>query len=449
MYVTLHGSFVQNQSAGVSPSVFFSFFSPLIIAACMAAVGLFHKRLASLATKPPLVAAATLLALAGSLVMVSTDRGETLRHAASLATHVLLDVLLVSWLKVLSDFDLEIIVKKIPGILSVTGIGTALLLWAPLPLRYALFVALPLAHLAAILHANKTSPSAPIAVEGARAPTIAEVLATTGLFCVASGILLSLTRFTRADELSTPFYFFFLAEIGLTLLAASAITFTQSYLLRKTQANSFSPLPLVSPIVCAGVFAVAFALPDKQATLSSMGLACYNLVFVVAFIVVAKHYACSVIQLFAFGRSVYSVASAASNFLVLTFASSRADDVFAVELFVLVFACQIVAVLGFAVCLIVRNDAKQESAAHDEPREEAKPSVIAQLSGRYKLSERETEVMAQLVKGRSIKRTAEELYVSQGTVNTYLRRIYQKMGIHTRQELLDLFDTEKEQTKGR
>ena len=34
-------------------------------------------------------------------------------------------------------------------------------------------------------------------------------------------------------------------------------------------------------------------------------------------------------------------------------------------------------------------------------------------------------------------------------MNTYLRRIYQKMGIHTRQELLDLFDTEKEQAKGR
>ena len=56
---------------------------------------------------------------------------------------------------------------------------------------------------------------------------------------------------------------------------------------------------------------------------------------------------------------------------------------------------------------------------------------------------------ALFIKGRSVKRTSEELFLSTGTVNTYLRRIYQKMDIHTRQELLDLFDAEKEQARGR
>ena len=42
-----------------------------------------------------------------------------------------------------------------------------------------------------------------------------------------------------------------------------------------------------------------------------------------------------------------------------------------------------------------------------------------------------------------MKRAAEELYLSVGTVNTYVKRIYAKMGIHTRQALIDLFDEAK------
>lgn len=45
-----------------------------------------------------------------------------------------------------------------------------------------------------------------------------------------------------------------------------------------------------------------------------------------------------------------------------------------------------------------------------------------------------------LLKGRTIARIQEELFISAGTVNTHTRHIYQKMGIHDRQQLLDLAD---------
>lgn len=54
------------------------------------------------------------------------------------------------------------------------------------------------------------------------------------------------------------------------------------------------------------------------------------------------------------------------------------------------------------------------------------------------LSRREVEIMQYLCKGRSRPYIAETLYLSENTVRTHSRRIYTKLDIHNRQELLDL-----------
>lgn len=68
--------------------------------------------------------------------------------------------------------------------------------------------------------------------------------------------------------------------------------------------------------------------------------------------------------------------------------------------------------------------------AADEP--------LAALKARYGLSERETEVMALLARGYTQKRVAEELSVSVNSVQTYAKTLYRKLGVHSRQEIIDL-----------
>ena len=53
------------------------------------------------------------------------------------------------------------------------------------------------------------------------------------------------------------------------------------------------------------------------------------------------------------------------------------------------------------------------------------------------LSKREAEVLALALRGRTNERIAQELVVSKSTVDTHLRRIYSKAGVHSRQELID------------
>lgn len=67
--------------------------------------------------------------------------------------------------------------------------------------------------------------------------------------------------------------------------------------------------------------------------------------------------------------------------------------------------------------------------------------VCALLSQRHGLSTRESEVLAYLAKGRSQPYIREELLLSKNTIATHVKHIYQKLGVHSRQELLDLFET--------
>lgn len=62
---------------------------------------------------------------------------------------------------------------------------------------------------------------------------------------------------------------------------------------------------------------------------------------------------------------------------------------------------------------------------------------------RYGLSPRETEVFLLLARGRDTAYIQKELFISAGTVSSHRRRIYQKTGVHTKQELLDLVEGKK------
>lgn len=63
------------------------------------------------------------------------------------------------------------------------------------------------------------------------------------------------------------------------------------------------------------------------------------------------------------------------------------------------------------------------------------------LRQHYRLSARETEVMELIARGNTVARIAEDLVVSENTIRTHSKRIYAKLDIHKKQELLDLIDS--------
>ena len=67
-----------------------------------------------------------------------------------------------------------------------------------------------------------------------------------------------------------------------------------------------------------------------------------------------------------------------------------------------------------------------------------------ELAQKYRLSDREEEVLALLALGRSRSQIKEELYLSLGTVNTHISHLYQKLGVHGKDELLAYFEEHDE-----
>lgn len=64
--------------------------------------------------------------------------------------------------------------------------------------------------------------------------------------------------------------------------------------------------------------------------------------------------------------------------------------------------------------------------------------LCAVLAVDYGLSMREKDVLEQLVVGKDAKAIADELFISFNTVRSHIRRIYVKLDVHSRQELLEL-----------
>ncbi len=64
--------------------------------------------------------------------------------------------------------------------------------------------------------------------------------------------------------------------------------------------------------------------------------------------------------------------------------------------------------------------------------------VIARLAREGGLSAQETRVFAYLAKGHSRKTIQEKMFIASATVDTHARHVYQKLGVKSRQELIDL-----------
>lgn len=83
-----------------------------------------------------------------------------------------------------------------------------------------------------------------------------------------------------------------------------------------------------------------------------------------------------------------------------------------------------------------------DSAAKPEGPADLVEARCASVSGRYGLTERESQVLSYLAHGRDVPAIAERMCVSRETVKAHLKSIHRKLGVHSRQELLDLLESE-------
>ena len=86
-------------------------------------------------------------------------------------------------------------------------------------------------------------------------------------------------------------------------------------------------------------------------------------------------------------------------------------------------------------------DPLDADAVEEAPKSGASRREVCEMLGRkYNLTEREIDVLYYLSLGFAAKKIADTLYVSPNTISTHSSRLYRKMGVHNRQDLIDLTD---------
>lgn len=69
--------------------------------------------------------------------------------------------------------------------------------------------------------------------------------------------------------------------------------------------------------------------------------------------------------------------------------------------------------------------------------------VVQGIIAEFELTNREATILPFLIRGRNRRAISEELMVSEETVKSHTQHIYQKLSIHSQQELISLFDKRK------
>lgn len=98
-------------------------------------------------------------------------------------------------------------------------------------------------------------------------------------------------------------------------------------------------------------------------------------------------------------------------------------------------------VLGTAALKSVSATSEAPDLANGGEKE--RQEACERISERSKLTNRETEVLYYVSQGHSIKKIAESLFISTSTVQSHVKNLYRKTGLHTRQEVIDCVNDEK------
>lgn len=126
--------------------------------------------------------------------------------------------------------------------------------------------------------------------------------------------------------------------------------------------------------------------------------------------------------------SFFTVPSSSLVFVVIT-----AVMVIIIGVFVVVFRFAITS--GSDVRAFAQKDAVGRSG---EPARPSREEIVLSIGRGAGLTPREIEIMGLVIEGNSQKRISEKLTLSYGTVQWYMKAIYKKLDIHSKQDLVDL-----------
>ncbi len=269
---------------------------------------------------------------------------------------------------------------------------------------------------------------------------LTKLLAGIVLFSIPVEFMRGIYTQTQFDTFSDTFAFF------LPLVTCLACLAVALYCLLSKEFRLGIFFKLMIPIVICG-FMVAPLLSRIGAlalALTSVGYCLFQILTWVLFANVSSRLSLSPVRVFGLGNGLMrSIGILTGSFVTLlaTRHELGGNALTLISLFAVAFLA-VTFLIAFT-----EKDLDQLSAAlgnertfsaSDAPKKVPLKQRCDMIGHHYGLSPRECEIFRLLAIGRNAKAISEELCLARGTMNTHMRNIYRKMGVHSQQELIDI-----------
>ena len=198
--------------------------------------------------------------------------------------------------------------------------------------------------------------------------------------------------------------------------------------------------------------AASTGIHQAISTILAAGVACFDVMFWYVLTAIAAHNPSGSVLVFSWGTGVTSLGIIGGAFVGRLTNDYAANDPVSAALIssalVFLFIIYMFVVLKrFSFTTTIAGVVPDYGAlsAADSTMPSTVPQLLEQrslvLAERYNLTSRETEVLTLLARGRSGRFIQDELVVSHNTVKAHVKHIYNKMDIHSHQQLIDLIES--------
>jgi len=195
----------------------------------------------------------------------------------------------------------------------------------------------------------------------------------------------------------------------------------------------------VLPILITGLAVLASGVSDIASVAASCGFVVVftsDCLFWIIFSDVSHKGMCSPFEAFGLNRGCIQMGCFIGSLIGLRIMSAGVSSL--VPCLVFICVCSVVFPL-----VVGQQNSLQRIIASESAQalvEEKDNKLMKALVRKYKLSPREADVLDLLRKGRTVPYIRDALYISKSTIETHIKHIYAKMGVHSKQELIDIVE---------
>lgn len=228
---------------------------------------------------------------------------------------------------------------------------------------------------------------------------------------------------------------------------AAALVFLGYFALAKRTSATFL-FNLVFGLLASGMLLIPFLPNDYMVTLNIVAAAGWKLVMLSLFYLVVITYAHARTQLLAAMAMAYALPRFGLFIglnVALLFNVGDGTDIARTTTVAFFLLYLIFMAVWFANTHERRRALKEMQAAYEELGRFTKESgdyrknLAEELAAEHGLTNRESDILQLLAQGRDAAYISETLYLSRNTVKSYQKSIYAKLGVHSKQEIIELF----------